>query len=333
MLFVLRWDSYRRPVHGRSQSCQDLNVTTSRSDQTGSTSARNRIILASLLILSRQVLGHIFCRLDTPTCLPVRHKRPEPMAQGKKKKKVAANPQRGFATTSIPSKKAEPTPADDSAEPEADERPVSVPNGSGNHEENAAGNNHEFSGPGVDSDPTEARLQSLVSIHGSRISKDARNQAEMRQREKRLLRLQGFPIDHRQWFSDRVISSILSEAFPAYPSPLLFPDYQKVLDSDEALLKIWSLRQFLVRLHLPGADAALTHAVKASADTLTKDQRDEAWGATAAFEWLAANGHLEEEPMVETRKDIDTSDIQMESTIRGMYAQFYFHNADGIILR
>ena len=245
------------------------------------------------------------------------------MAQGKKKKKVAANPLRGFATTSIPSKKAEPPPTDDSAETQADEGPVSVPNGSTTQTENAVGNNHEPSGPSVDFDSHDFRLLSLVSSHGSQISKDARSQAELRQRERRLMRQQGFPVDHKQWFSDRVISSILSEAFPAYPSPLLFPAYQKVLDSDEALLKVWRLRHYLVRLHLPGIDAALTHAVKASADSLTEEQRDETWGLTAAFEWLASKRDLEPQPVVESRNDNDTVDVQTENTALGMYLQTY----------
>ena len=244
------------------------------------------------------------------------------MATGKKKRKAASNPQRGFATSSVPSKKTQRPAAPKSASaeelghPEDDViRPQTV-NGSGcpplcgsRRKPNGHGQSPGTE-PEVDIETLE--LEALLEKHGPKCKAEAIRAANQLKVENRTLRLKSFPVDHDKWFTDHSIHSTLTQGYPRPNLPFLPFGTALSIPEDEILVKTWVLRQVLTQIQVARVDEALTVALNpASSDYI--------WGQEQALEWLAANNAFKIVPIIEANASLAAAATASDETVPGTH--------------
>src|SRR5271155_3096538 len=143
------------------------------------------------------------------------------MAPSKKKKKAAANPARGFATVSLPSKGSAARQENDILETQGVQNEGSRQGGS----ENASnlqgdgieqGSNSTQNGEIQNMSPEEldqhlqdSELQSILDEHGSRCKADAARQVARLEAERRTLRSQATKAITNSWLPDVAVDDIL----------------------------------------------------------------------------------------------------------------------------
>jgi ATP-dependent RNA helicase DHX29 len=227
------------------------------------------------------------------------------MAGGKKKKKPAANPARGFATTSIASK-----PKPESDEPELDptpEQPSTVKSAQGD-----AANAVGLAGPISDHpskylSPEEfekqleiSELQILVEKHAQKSKRDALRQKTRLETDRRVLRGQAENLNTRKWLPSELMEEILDlikaeERFtgPAVDSAIPI----KPLSEEELAIRLWTLQQSLINAGFleSKVNSALEHVLKIS-DKIGANNKEAIWGVEEALEWLARNCSRDELP-------------------------------------
>lgn len=227
------------------------------------------------------------------------------MAGGnKKKKKPAANPARGFATTSVASKPKAEAPSDESSKKDTDVTP-SDPSGT----ISSAGTTqaqtstpdgdrglHELSPEELEAQLEASELQQFVERHGAKVKKESTRQVARLQADKRILRSQADFLSMKDWLPDELMQQVLN---------LALSDSQYDLDStkkvrfpaeDDATAKVWMLRQCLLDLDIPLHRVnevlawLVAHPPAASLSSPT-------WGIDECLEWLAIHcppGELDE---------------------------------------
>lgn len=232
------------------------------------------------------------------------------MAGGKKKKKPASNPARGFATTSIASK-----PRAELSDPAAGVDTVPKSDASLGSIKTAAGTTSAENADVVTSTnlPTrvtpeefekqldESELQSLVDKHSQKSKRDAARQAARLQTDRRLLRSQADSLNTRKWLPPELIEDILDIIVVDGRSATRSvsqenPSAQKTLSEEDLTIKVWILLQTLdeagfqkdkVRL---AVDYILTISDKIIAN------KDSIWGLEESLEWLARECSRDELP-------------------------------------
>lgn len=227
------------------------------------------------------------------------------MAGGKKKKKPASNPARGFATTSIASK----PKADEVALEEEPETPQEL---KGQPENNAKDSNKTSSDPTKSSEPSTepspdeferqlelSELQLLVEKHAQKSKRDAQRQRTRLETDRRLLRGQAETLSTRKWLPPELMEEILDliHSEGRFSNQADLPTSSKQLSEEELTVRLWTLQQSLVDVGFPEERVllALQH-ILSIADKLSVTNKESIWGMEEALEWLARECTRDELP-------------------------------------
>lgn len=224
------------------------------------------------------------------------------MAAGnKKKKKPAANPARGFATTSIQSKaKPDQTPPPTSA----DVSEVATPVTGAQESDNASGDNtavtdaraergiHELSPEELEAQLENANLQQVVEVHAPKVRKEVSRHVSRLQTDKRLLRGNADFLSVKAWLPDEIMQEILDFTMANDPGDKIVHRASRSTTGDDLVAKVWILRDVLIDLGI-----SMERANEAIAQVLQRPQEEsqaQFWGLTLALDWLAGHCNPEE---------------------------------------
>ncbi|KAL6239206.1 hypothetical protein BDW75DRAFT_199177 [Aspergillus navahoensis] len=235
----------------------------------------------------------------------------------KKKKKPAANPARGFATVSVPSKvkpteTPEPASTADSKSVSESDRPTPAEPTQTAPSSNEASYLQNYTPEELERHLEDAELQILVEKYAAKCKSDAARQAGKLETERRVLRQQAVPVNHVEWLPSDVVSSILTlaKAEEQGLSPQPVRD-KRAVSEDELCMKLWVLKDTLLRLGFREnrVEEALKHVLIYFAGNFTVTNRDVVCNLDEALEWLAMHCSPEELPSYTQtngqRKDAD----------------------------
>lgn len=224
------------------------------------------------------------------------------MAGGKKKKKPASNPARGFATTSIASKpKAEVA----IIEPEtiAIELPKSVENQQGDLKTtgSAIGETEQTLTPEeFERELENSELQILVEKHAQKSKRDALRQKVRLETERRLLRGQAENLNTRKWLPSELTDEILDLVKAEGRFLGQVADNSNTLkqaSEEELTIRLWTLQQALIQAGFVEDKVALAlQHVLGISDKLGTGNKDSIWGMEESLDWLARECPREELP-------------------------------------
>jgi ATP-dependent RNA helicase DHX29 len=229
------------------------------------------------------------------------------MAPGKKKKKPIANPARGFATTSIVSKKAVESDAESSP---ADEVPavVTLENQPADASATTAGLANTTSNlPKGNLTPAEfekqleeSELQVLVEKHAQKSKRDAARQKIRLETDRRVLRGQAESLNTRKWLPPELMDEILELVKTEGRFSGQAADTSSVLkqsSEEELTIRLWTLQQSLVGAGFLEEKVvlALRHILEIS-DKVGTGNKDTIWGMEECLDWLARECSREELP-------------------------------------
>ncbi|KAI0110734.1 ATP dependent RNA helicase [Nemania sp. FL0031] len=232
----------------------------------------------------------------------------------KKKTKPAANPARGFATTSVASKPrveaATPvqTPPNGPAAPDS-----TIAAGAARPDasvaSSAAQSNHAT--PHAQSEPSlspeeferqleESELQLLVEKHAQKVRRDAARQKTRLDTDRRLLRGQAEPLNTRKWLPQELMDQILDliQAETRFAASSLAsdrPPNEKTPSEEDLTMRLWTLQQTLASLSFSPdkIDAVLQYLLEL-VPSVSSGNRDYIWGLEEALDWLARSCNREE---------------------------------------
>lgn len=222
------------------------------------------------------------------------------MAPNRKKKKPASNPARGFATTSIASKPKEVDVTEDTeaALPIQEEKlvkanpmvssPIAL--------DSTSKELHELTPEELERQLEESELQLLVEKHGERSKKDASRQISRLQTERRVLRTQAEPLNTHRWLPPELMLQITDQLVTQLDSGGLYVELdnkvrpQAILE-DDLSVKLWTLRQVLVKLGFSAARAHEAVSQVLQNDHLAKHAtlnqvKDSIWCLEECLDWL-----------------------------------------------
>ncbi|RYO78491.1 hypothetical protein DL766_002438 [Monosporascus sp. MC13-8B] len=229
------------------------------------------------------------------------------MAGAKKKKtKPAANPARGFATTSIASKpRAENT---ESASANTSEVTTAapgdkpgVPTSSSTKDakvqpqgaRNASQQKEELSPEEFERQLLESELQLLVKKHAQKVKRDAQRQKSRLETDRRLLRGQAESVNTRKWLPQELMDHILDliQAEGRFFTSSLLPEGTaagKALPEEDLVIKLWTLEQTLKSVSFPEerVKGVLQYLLEI-ASNIPVTTKDGIWGLEEALDWLA----------------------------------------------
>lgn len=226
------------------------------------------------------------------------------MAGGKKKKKPASNPARGFATTSIASKPKVELPE------AAEESPV-VNEAKDTDEVQQI----EQTAPATSSHPPnektltveefeklleESELQVLVEKHAQKSKRDAARQKTRLETDRRLLRSQAESLNTRKWLPpelmDEILDLIKAEGRFTGQSNEASGNLKQASE-EELTIRLWTLQQALLGSGFieEKVSLSLRHVLDIS-DKIVAGNKDSIWGMEEALDWLARNCFREELP-------------------------------------
>lgn len=234
-----------------------------------------------------------------------------------KRKKTAANPARGFATTSIASKprpevpesESKPSPriskTADGAPPSSEDAPPSTNSASGD----AAGqqNQHEkpLSPEEFEKQLEESELQLLVEKHSQKIKRDAQRQRTRLDTDRRLLRGQADLVNAPKWLPSDMVGYILDliKAETRFSASNVSSEHVgtgKLPSEEDMIVRLWTLRQTLAAAGFPEVrvETALKHILDI-APNVSSAFKDSIWGLDEALDWLARECSLDELPSYE----------------------------------
>ncbi|RDW60905.1 putative helicase associated-containing protein [Coleophoma cylindrospora] len=227
------------------------------------------------------------------------------MAGGKKKKKPASNPARGFATTSIASKpKADEVVLEE--EPEAAQELKGQPESNPKESRNTSSDSTKPSEQQTELSPEEferrlelSELQLLVEKHAQKSKRDAQRQRTRLETDRRVLRGQAETLSTRKWLPSELMDEILDlvNSEGRFSNQADAQTGTKQLSEEELTVRLWTLQQALVDAGFPEDRVllALQH-ILAIADKLSHANKESIWGMEEALEWLARECTRDELP-------------------------------------
>ncbi|KAK6065980.1 helicase associated domain-containing protein [Seiridium cupressi] len=239
----------------------------------------------------------------------------------KKKAKPAANPARGFATTSVASKAVtridstdEPNPTPQkltgtSSLPADAKVPGTAPTAAATASDLSpeALKKEELSPEEFERQLEESELQIMVEKHGSNVKRDAQRQKLRLETNRRLLRGQAESINTRKWLPQELMDQILDiiKAESRFASSSLGTDSTspgKLLPEEDLTVKLWTLWQTLSPAGFPEerVQAVLQHVLDI-APSIGITAKESIWGLEEALDWLARECLKEELPDYEQR--------------------------------
>uniref|UniRef100_A0A0D2XNM0 Uncharacterized protein n=1 Tax=Fusarium oxysporum (strain Fo5176) TaxID=660025 RepID=A0A0D2XNM0_FUSOF len=257
------------------------------------------------------------------------------MAGAKKKKKPAANPARGFATTSVASKP-RPEVAESESKPviikgqtappsTQKDAPPSSSATTGDATTNSATQETALSPEEFEKQLEESELQLLVEKHAAKTKKDAQRQRNRLDTDRRLLRGQADSINSFKWLPPDLMDHILDlvQAENRFAASSLSSSENagagKVPPEEDMVIRLWTLQQTLIAAEFPkDRVAAAIRYILDIAPNVASTNRDSIWGLEEALDWLARECKIGELPSYEPRsKPIpkSTTDTPQDSPI------------------
>ena len=237
------------------------------------------------------------------------------MAGGKKKKKPAANPARGFATTSIASKKPEvPEPEIEPLTPTKQSSETHEAGSATKAESKDAGS----APPSKTLTPEEfekqletSELQVLVEKHALKSKRDAQRQKIRLETDRRVLRGQAESLNTRKWLPPELMEEILDLVKDEGRYSGQSADAISTLkqsSEEELTIRLWTLKQALVGAGFLEDKVllGLKHVLDIS-DKIGSGNKDSIWGMDESLEWLARECTRDELPDYENWQRKPTS--------------------------
>ena len=242
------------------------------------------------------------------------------MAGGKKKKKLASNPARGFATTSVASKPRADV-SDIASTVEGSSKPVTPSEKSievGTGSDGAVGSETQTKFvPQISPEEFEkqlevSELQDLVDKHAQKSKREAARQISRLQTERRLLRNQADTLNTRKWLPPELIDGILevitADSYAA--SRTTSPDNHsklKSLSEEDLTIKLWTLQQTLDGIGFSKEKILLVlDYILGVSDKISIGNKESIWGLEESLEWLALECARDE------LSDYDSSQIKLK---------------------
>ncbi|KAG6359068.1 hypothetical protein INS49_012588 [Diaporthe citri] len=239
------------------------------------------------------------------------------MAGAKKKKtKPAANPARGYATTSVVSKtRVEPTenPAEvpkkgtDAPGKKLSTVPLQ-PSAETDKSSDAAAKKPELTPEEFERQLEESELQILVDKFAQKTRRDAQRQKQRLETDRRLLRGQAESVNAKKWLPqelmDHILDLIQAEGrFSASNSTSEGTGGGKMLSEEDLTIKLWALQQTLRASGFPEGriQDALQYVLDISAN-ITGINKDSIWGLEEAMDWFARECTVDELPEYDIRR-------------------------------
>lgn len=211
----------------------------------------------------------------------------------KRKKKVQANPARGFATTSIASKaKSErDVDSDGVSEPASTTAPTPA--------EPAVSSNTEhykdlskLSPDELERQLEENELQGLVEKHHQKVNRDSDRYLSRLRTDRRVLRSQAEPLYMRDWFDEELTNQVWDllqrTIFEDKPNRVFLSSFAS---TDDLIVKLWTLQHILQGLRVDKQQVHSTlewmcgHCPPSVSDSAL-------WGLQECLEVLATNANV-----------------------------------------
>lgn len=234
------------------------------------------------------------------------------MAGKKKSKKPAANPARGFATTSLPSKAREVSEDVAPAKPTNNEtnknntqasKDAPAADGTTAPTETAkAAPEKALSPEEFERQLEESELQLLVEKYAPKVRRDALRQKTRLETDRRLLRGQADSINPKKWLPqdlmDHVLDLIQAESRFAASSLTAEGATSRLLPEEDLIIKLWTLQQTLEGADFPQEkiQPALKFVLDVAPNIPPTVKSDSIWGLEEALDWLARECSKEELP-------------------------------------
>ncbi|OAP57059.1 hypothetical protein AYL99_09172 [Fonsecaea erecta] len=220
----------------------------------------------------------------------------------KKKKKPAANPARGFATTSVPSKSkpiGEPDEAvvsvnDTTPGPGTDAEltaPVSDGNATLKSGEQAEQGRkiQEMTPEELEAHLEDSELDGVLAKYATRCIADARRQVARLETERRQLRPQALKLSTYNWLPEETIDDLFDMvARDTSPMSSAFRGVEIPVDEEKLLLDLWSLERVLVSLKFPRVSEAIAHVTETALLGQLRTIPDFLPGLPEALQWYAS---------------------------------------------
>lgn len=219
----------------------------------------------------------------------------------KKRKKPVANPARGFATTSLPSK---PKPLEESRKDSLNDGGIDrgQDNATKLHEsslgKSVTSEKGHSSDKGVeikDLNPEEleahlenSELQELVDKHAAKCIAEARRQIARLETERRQLRSQAYKLSTHTWLPDDTIDELFSEnsSNPVIESSVSGPT-SPMIDEERISVDLWTLERVLQSLNFPRVADAIAHIAELAILGRVSIVGDYLPGMFEAFQWYS----------------------------------------------
>ncbi|KAB8231720.1 putative ATP dependent RNA helicase [Aspergillus alliaceus] len=226
----------------------------------------------------------------------------------KKKKKPAANPARGFATVSVPSKPKStnttaPASRAESKSVSESDRLTPAESSQPTTETQGAPSLQNYSPEELERHLEDAELQILVEKYASKCRNDAARQVTKLETERRVLRQQAFSLSLLEWLPAGTLDSILSlaetEECEMRPPSVRDSNTLKKSGSEEDLyMRLWTLRETLFKLGFPEAkvEESLKHLLHYFPGNFATSNRDMVCNLDEALDWLAMHCDPKELP-------------------------------------
>ncbi|KIW97056.1 uncharacterized protein Z519_02448 [Cladophialophora bantiana CBS 173.52] len=222
----------------------------------------------------------------------------------KKKKKPTANPARGFATTSLPSKSKTVDEPDQALVNVNDESLVAGTDTKLTarlDDEHAAPNSGKPSEHGLkiqDMTPEEfeahleeSELETMLSKYANRCIADARRQVVRLETERRQLRPQAHRLSTYNWLPEETINDVFG--MDVGDTNAVFPASRGVrtsVDEEKLSVDLWSLERVLVSLNFPSVSLAVAYITEIALLGQLTVTPDSLSGLPEALQWYASKG-------------------------------------------
>lgn len=233
------------------------------------------------------------------------------MAGGNKKKKTkpAANPARGYATTSTISKaRVEPTESDSAASkqnPEASKSTVpdtQTPDDAGKTPNAAEQRKKDLTPEELEAQLEADELQLWVDKHAQKTKRDAQRQKQRLETDRRVLRGSAESLNAKKWLPTELMDQILhliqaESRYAASSTSSEVASGGKMLSEEDLTIRLWTLQLTLRAAGFPEekVQGALQFVLDMST-TVAGPVKDSIWGLDEAFDWLARECEVEELP-------------------------------------
>lgn len=250
------------------------------------------------------------------------------MAGNKKKKKPAANPARGFATTSIAAK-----PRPEATEPESTpaaplDKKDAPPSNPDEARSNGATQDKQLSAEEFEKQLEESELQLLVEKISQKCKRDGARQRSRLETDRRLLRGQAESLNSVKWFNTEVmdhIQDLISGETRFSVSNLSAESHTaaKMPSEEEMVARLWTLR---LTLQSSGfQDARVGAAIKYILDispNISAPGKDLIWGLEESLDWLARECDVSELPPYESKPKAPAKGITNSQSMISMTNSF-----------